>query len=55
MYSFYCVATGLSDVGFVFLIQFEETAGPPAFKFVSLTPAPLRLVLCVASSVGTEL
>lgn len=25
MYSFYCVATGLSGVDFVFLIQFEGT------------------------------
>lgn len=37
MYSFYDVATGLSNVDFVFLIQFEGTAGIPAFKFV---PAP---------------
>jgi hypothetical protein len=57
MYSFYCVATGLSNVDFVLLIQFEGTAGPPAFKFVPPPhlPPPLRLVFCVASSVGTEL
>lgn len=37
MYSFCYVATGLSNVDFVFLIQFEGTVGTPEFKFV---PAP---------------
>lgn len=40
MYSFYCVATGLINVDFVFLIQFKGTAEPPTFKFVPAFPPP---------------
>lgn len=57
MYSFYCVATGLSNVDLLTLFfSFSlRGQGPPAFKCVPPHSPPLRLVLCAASSVVTEL